>query len=559
MHPAVEAEIDKCAQDFWYFCTTYLKIRDKQDNLIPLIPNRAQRIILETLWTHNRVYILKARQMGATTIVWAWRFWKWMFKPNYEGLTTAHREKDAIKIFKVPRRFYAHLPPYLRKHGFKLARDNTQEMESARGAYIGCQTVGTGVSEEQDRGGTLSDLHCTEFAFYKNVAGTMAGLFQQVGKSPIVLETTANSLNEAHAMWVRQDGYKKLFLTWTLDDGYQMDEAPALFTPEWEYYGAWKQYQKLWGITDKQLNWAVDTFINECNLSWDLFNQEYPISPELAFITSGQRFFNRVYPHVEALDGYLEFAEPQVGRTYSMGVDAASGAPDGDKQAASVFDVTDEGAPTKVASIYCQVDLKTFGAWCLWLAQRYKCTATVERNASGQSVIEDMTDGGHTLMYREERKDRLTGKPKEVFGRATTDASRLAMFGALQKLVNSGKYHPNDPRMQAEVNTFVYGDDGKPAAAGKRKGNRKAAAGVDAGSRCYDDMVTSEALAWAGRGQALPFTGAVGPDPEPTSLAEKMQWEVRHGQRWGEPGSHQRSVSRGKNPTAHLRNRRRSV
>jgi hypothetical protein len=557
MHPEIEAELARCAKDFWYFCTTYLKIRTTDNKIIPLIPNRAQRLVLRTILRNRKTYVLKSRQMGITTIMWAWRFWKWLFFPVYEGLTTAHREEDAINIFKIPRRFYDLLPEWMKKR-FPRKQENTQAMVLIDGERtLKAKTVGGGGEEEQSRGGTLSDLHCTEFAFYRNFDTTMAGLFQQVGKNPIVLETTANGMNEAYNMWGADNGYYKLFLPWTLDDRYVQQERPALYKPTWEHYAAWEEYATKWYLTDEQLHWGVETFCTLCNLNWDIFNQEYPMTAEVAFITSGKQFFNKQYPHVESFDGAWRWHKFEVGRRYSAGIDVSSGGSDGDYQAVSILDVTDFDKPFKVASLYCKVDVSIFAEWALDLVNEYPGTlVTIERNPSGQAVIEHFIDNAYPYMYREMRKDRITGKPKEEFGRATTGSNRLTTYSGLQYIINMGIYDPVDPRTQKEINTFVYGDDGQPSAAGKRAGSSKRKAGVK--GLCYDDMITSEGLAWVGREQARALKVPPAQMQKPTNIREKLEWEMKYGVSFNKDGHRffgGQQGGRGENPSSMLRRR----
>ena len=63
-----------------------------------------------------------------------------------------------------------------------------------------------------------------------------------------------------------------------------------------------------------------------------------------------------------------------------------------------------------------------------------------------------------------------------------TSATRPVILARLHKFISKGQLEVNDPRMQAEMNTFVYAKGGKPQA--------------DNGK--HDDMVFAWALALAG-------------------------------------------------------------
>ena len=52
-------EVKNCKEDFEYFATKYLKIVDKNGELVPLILNNAQRTINNELQNSNYIKILK--------------------------------------------------------------------------------------------------------------------------------------------------------------------------------------------------------------------------------------------------------------------------------------------------------------------------------------------------------------------------------------------------------------------------------------------------------------------------------------------------------------------
>ena len=66
-----KAYLKLCEEDFFFFCEHELKIVLKSGYLAPLVPNEAQRIVLEYILDKglNRLAILKARQMGISTFI----------------------------------------------------------------------------------------------------------------------------------------------------------------------------------------------------------------------------------------------------------------------------------------------------------------------------------------------------------------------------------------------------------------------------------------------------------------------------------------------------------
>jgi len=96
----LKAELVKCANDFVYFANTYLKIVDKNNQLISLKLNPAQEKIFETLQENPHLAILKARQLGSTTFIAAFFFWKTLFTPNEKTAVIAHTREAAENIFR---------------------------------------------------------------------------------------------------------------------------------------------------------------------------------------------------------------------------------------------------------------------------------------------------------------------------------------------------------------------------------------------------------------------------------------------------------------------------
>ena len=92
--PRVLQEIQACARDFHYF-SRYLKIVDKKGNVVPFVMNDAQERFMANLEENPWVYILKARQLGMTTVVAARNFWRALLTPNFKVGVLAHQIESA--------------------------------------------------------------------------------------------------------------------------------------------------------------------------------------------------------------------------------------------------------------------------------------------------------------------------------------------------------------------------------------------------------------------------------------------------------------------------------
>jgi len=72
----INADIYKAFQDPRNFFK-FLKVFDKEDNkLVPFQLRPQQEELLDALLTHNKIVVLKARQLGISTLLRAYFLWK---------------------------------------------------------------------------------------------------------------------------------------------------------------------------------------------------------------------------------------------------------------------------------------------------------------------------------------------------------------------------------------------------------------------------------------------------------------------------------------------------
>ena len=292
-------EIRKCKGDFQYFCKNYLKIVDKQNNLVSLEPRPTQQTLLNLLELETTIYNLKARKMGSSTIIAAYYFWRTHFTPNLKTLVAAHTAEAAQEIFTIYSTFYEYLPKWLKAGIFELQKDNVKAMRYAHGGGVRVTTA----SSPSARGGTPHQLHLSEFAHYTNMEVTIGAIMASMPDGcTIVKETTANGLNEAYNAWKEDDGTCKVFFPWMDDPTYRQKEKPRR-VPQ-----GMSRYRKEHNLSKEQFNWACRTFYERCAGQWKLWNQEFPASAEMAFVSSGDRFFSLTYPHIRMhRDNFRDF------------------------------------------------------------------------------------------------------------------------------------------------------------------------------------------------------------------------------------------------------------
>lgn len=494
---ALVKEVARCKGDFLYFCEHYLFVIDKNNNKVPLKLNTAQDKILAELLKNNRITILKARQLGSTTFIAAYLFWKTLFNTNERTAVIAHTREAAESIFLIYKNFYNNLPKFLQ---FSTTSSNVREINFKTGSKI---KVGS-ASTESFRGSTYNNVHASEVAFWSDAQKTISSIFQTLTQNPtIILESTACGFNDFHKLWHEENGMSKLFLSWLDADDYVSNERPKAIPDPFRIYQV---------IPAPRLNWAIKCFYEKCAGNWAVFQQEYPITPEVAFITSGDKFFSVFYENCQVFTGLKIWEEPIPYHVYSMGIDVASGSPNGDYSAFCLLDVTNKDKPRIAATYYDRITPYNFTSLVWDCAKKYKALVVPENNSYGLSVIERLVELEWGFFYRTTKFNKTTGKWSDQLGYNTNSATRPILLDRLQRFIHEGKLMPICHRLQYEINTFVYKDGIKPEA--------------DQGS--HDDLIFATALALIG----LEQISAVEQEVQtimPNTLREMLEWETATG------------------------------
>ena len=496
-------EIKRCALDFDYFCYTYLKIVDKDGELIAFKPNSAQVKFMEAEKLNPWQYVLKGRKLGLTTIIAARNFWKSLFTPNFSSLVLAHTDDSAKAIFRIYKRFYKHLPPLLQ---FSIAQENLHEMIFEHGGRIVASTAGS----EGLRGDTFQAIHCSEFAMYSDIQSTVAAALNTAGENAsVALETTAKGMNDAHKIWYGANGFNKLFISWADSPECRSTGEPDFIPLEL------KDLASEHKLSIGSVNWGAYTYITRCASDWNTFCQEYPVTADLAFITSGRRFFtSHIFLHAKAHEGYEQYVKPSKYCIYTLGVDTASGSLEGDYSSFVMLDVTRKREPKIVSTFYGKLPPTEFARQVLIEAKKYNALIVPESNSYGLSIIEYLVAKQYGYMYRRTKYDSISKRWQESMGFHTSMNTRSVLLARMQEYVSREWLRVTDERLKDEINTFVFSNSNKPEAEVGR----------------HDDMIFACALALIGMEQVDHIKDDLRRDLRPTNVAQMLEFELSTGQ-----------------------------
>lgn len=219
----------RCPTDLPFFCEFALKIRPKMGALTPMTLNPAQLKLHQIIEEQKaktgrvRVLILKARQLGISTYVAARYFHRVTKEPGLRCYIVGHEKRASSNLFQIVKRFYEHLPPELQP----VTSASSQE-ELIFAALDSGYLVSTASLEGAGRSATSQLLHCSEAAFWPDLAAQFASLIQTVpdmDSTEIIVESTANGHNEFYSLWRKAEAgeseFLPVFLPWSLDPQYR--------------------------------------------------------------------------------------------------------------------------------------------------------------------------------------------------------------------------------------------------------------------------------------------------------------------------------------------------
>jgi len=272
-----EAEWRRCTEDEPYFLRKYWHIAHPAHGRILFDLRNAQSFALGH-WDDNRYSLtLKARQIGWTTLVAAHQFWLAFFKPDQNIIDLSRTERESVLLLRKSKYGFQHMPEWMLERGPDSLVEHQQKMAFSNGSQI------TSMPSASDpaRGESASLVVVDEWAFLPNPEEAWASIepVADVGGRIIGLSTANGSGNFFHELWVgSQTGsnrFEPMFFPWSATE--DRDES-------------WYQSKK------------------ESMLSWQLA-QEYPSTPEEAFIKSGNPVFD--LDVLEAMNSTVE--EGQMG------------------------------------------------------------------------------------------------------------------------------------------------------------------------------------------------------------------------------------------------------
>lgn len=477
---------------------------DKNQKTMPFFLNDVQHDFIGTLnqaiedfenglITEISLLVLKGRQQGFTTLVTAYQLACSILNRNFQGYTLADKSDNSEAIFQNKAKFpYSQLPEVLKPtEKFNNRRQLLfDKINSSWAVDTATKNVG--------RSRTVNFFHGSECAFWGDgIAPVQGALGEAFTRNCIkIYESTANGYNDYQVMW-NSGVHINCFYEWWRTKEYRIEfrneEHKADFLNSIDTRKGWIYDRLRWLRDDKQLEaeqlyWYWNKY--DKYLDKDLIKQEYPCTPQEAFLLSGKNVFDTAvildrlaklqkplkvgyftYDYdglrisnikwVNDKSGYIKlYGLPNVPEftEYCIGGDTAGSDSGEDYFTGHVLDAK---TGVQVAVLKHQFDSDQYAKQMYCLGRYYKdALIGIEANFDSFPIME-LQRLGYPKQFTRTAQDTYTGKTEKRFGFKTTALTRPTIISKLIEIVREHCDTINDKDTLEELLTIVRNEKGR--------------------------------------------------------------------------------------------------
>lgn len=475
---------------------------DKNQKTMPFFLNDVQHDFINTLnqaiedfesgeIADISLLVLKGRQQGFTTLVTAYQLSCSILNRNFQGFTLADKSDNSEAIFQNKAKFpYSQLPECLKPtEKFNNRRQLLfDRINSSWAVDTATKNVG--------RSRTVNFFHGSECAFWQDgIASVQGALGEAFTRNCIkIWESTANGYNDYQKMW-NSGVHINCFYEWWKTKEYRIsfknDEFKAEFLANIDKKKGWIYDRLRWlrdekSLEPEQLFWYWNKY--EKYLDKDLIKQEYPCTPQEAFLLSGKNVFDTaiILDRLEKIpkplkvgyftydydglritnikwvsdkNGFIKIYQlPNVPAftQYCIGGDTA-----GEGSDFFTGHVLDARTGEQVAHLKHQFDADQYTRQMYCLGKYYKdALIGIEANFDSYPIME-LQRLGYMNQYTREAQDTYTGKTEKRFGFKTTSLTRPTAISRLIEIVREHCDTINDRETLEELLTIVRNEKGR--------------------------------------------------------------------------------------------------
>ena len=437
----VMKEIVKCGKDPNYFINNYAKITHPQRGLIPFRLYDFQEDLVKDYLDHRFNVILKARQLGISTITAAYVVWLMLFHREKNVLVIATKFSTASNLVKKVKNILRNVPEFL-----TIARvtiDNRTSFELSNGSQIKASST----SGDAGRSEALSLLVIDEAAHVEGLDELWMGLYPTLstGGRCIALSTPNGVGNWFHKVYTEAEQETNDFYSTKLPWDRHPDRDQEWFEKETRNMSRREVAQEL----ECNFNMSGETVFHGDDLDW------------VANLVREPKYrtgFDR---------NYWIWQEYQPEHQSMIAADVARG----DGRDYSVFHTVKLDTMEVIAEYQGKVTPDVFSEILYNAGREYgSCMVVVENNSVGYAVLEKLREKGypnvyHSIKSTHEYIDQVQAENRNnaIAGFTTSSKTRPLVIAKMEEFVRNKLIKIYSSRLLNEMKTFVW-NNGKAEA-----------------------------------------------------------------------------------------------
>jgi hypothetical protein len=434
-------EIVKCGKDPGYFINNYAKISHPLRGLIPFKMYDFQEDLINDFNDYRFNVILKARQLGISTITAAYVVWMMSFHRDKNILVIATKFSTAANLVNKVKSIIKNMPDWLKIAPISV--DNRASFELSNGSQIKASST----SGDAGRSEALSLLVVDEAAHVEGLNELWTGLYPTLstGGRCIALSTPNGVGNWFHQTYIDSEEDKNDFHPTSLVWDVHPDRDQEWFDKETKNMSRRQIAQEL----ECNFNMSGETVFHPEDLEKIEENLQEP-----KYKTGFDRNF-----------WIWEEFQPEF--TYLMTVDVARG----DGADFSVFHILKIETMEIIAEYKGKATPDIFSNLLNEVGKEYgNCMIAIENNSIGWSVLEKLQEKEYPNIYysyksSHEYVDPITAEYKSntVPGFTMSMKTRPLVVAKMEEFIRNKLITIYSRRIFNEMKTFIW-NNGKPQA-----------------------------------------------------------------------------------------------
>ena len=428
-------EIVKSGKDPVYFINNYAKISHPMRGLIPFRTYPFQDELLKNFNDHRFNVILKARQLGISTITAAYVVWMMMFHRDKNILVMATKFGTAANLVKKVKQVIRNMPPWLMVATISV--DNRTSFELSNGSQIKASST----SSDAGRSEALSLLVIDEAAHVEGLDELWTGLYPTLstGGRCIALSTPNGVGNWFHQTYIDADAGSNDFFPTNLPWDVHPDRDLEWFEKETRNMSRRQIAQEL----ECNFNMSGETVLNPDDLM--KIENEQLTDPEYRTGFDRNLWIWETY-------------NPE--HSYLMVADVSRG----DGRDFSAFHIINLHTLQQVAEYQGKINIDMYANLLNTTGREYgDCMLVVENNNIGFAVLEKLMEAQYPNLYHSvksthEYVDSYTAEARSnaVAGFTTSAKTRPLIVAKLEEFIRNKLLTIRSKRTLQEMKTFIW-------------------------------------------------------------------------------------------------------